>query len=91
MSFQLTEKDIAKFKQLYKEKFDIELDDNDARHKLSLLVRQMEIVYQPITKEQFDELIIRDARKRDALALAELTYDMYQEEGVKSKQSKRKQ
>jgi hypothetical protein len=69
--------DIAKFKKLYKEKFNIELDDHDARHKLSLLVRQMEIVYQPITKQQLEDF--KEARKRDAKALAELTYDVYQD------------
>jgi|GEM_PF-1412043 len=55
--------DIAKFKKLYKEKFDIELDNHEARHKLSLLVRQMEIVYQPITVQQLENLIIKDAEK----------------------------
>ena len=58
---QLTKNDIAKFKKLYKEKFDIDLDDNEARHKLSLLVRQAEIVYQPITVPQLENLIIKDA------------------------------
>lgn len=82
---EILDTDIAKFKKLYKEKFDIDLDDHEARHKLSLLVQQMEIVYQPITKDQLEELIIRDARKRDALALAELAYDMYQEEKASSK------
>lgn len=53
----LTDKDIAKFQALYKEKFDIELDKQTARKKLSLLVRQMEVVYQPITKKQLDGLI----------------------------------
>ena len=48
----LTDKDIAKFQKLYKEKFNIELDYNAAYEKASKLVRQMEIVYQPITKEQ---------------------------------------
>lgn len=57
----ISEKDIAAFKKLYKEKFDTDLDDNDARHKLYLLVRQMEIVYQPITVQQLENLIIKDA------------------------------
>ena len=80
---QLTKSDIAKFKKLYKEKFDIDLDDHEARHKLSLLVRQMELVYQPITKQQLEDF--KEARKRDAKALAELTYDMYQEEKANNK------
>lgn len=72
---ELTKSDIAKFKKLYKEKFDIELDDITARQKLALLVRQMEIVYQPVTKQQVEEL-----RKRDAEDLANLIYDIYQDE-----------
>ena len=56
--------DVAAFKKLYKEKFDIDLDYQDAFKKLSLLVRQMEIVYQPITKQQLDGLI-RDATKNE--------------------------
>lgn len=83
----LTNSDISTFKKLYKEKFEIDLDDNEARHQLSLLVRQMEIVYQPITKQQLKEF--EDARKSDAMALAELAYDMYQEEKTKSKQNKK--
>jgi hypothetical protein len=60
---QLLNSDIAKFKKLYKEKFNIELDDHEARHKLSLLVRQMEIVYQPISVHDLEDLIIEDAKK----------------------------
>jgi len=52
----LTVKDIAEFKALYKKNFNIELDDFEARDKLSKLVRQMEIVYQPISAQQLDRL-----------------------------------
>ena len=60
---QLLGSDIKKFKDLYREKFNIDLDDNEARRKLSLLVRQVEIVYQPITVQQLENLIIKDAEK----------------------------
>jgi hypothetical protein len=56
----LTKADIAKFKALYKKHFDIELDDQNAMVKLSHLVRQMEIVHQPITVKQLTDLIDRD-------------------------------
>lgn len=59
----LTDKDIAKFKALYKAKTGIELDNNEARRQLSLLVRQMEIVYQPITKKQFEDFTEREKAK----------------------------
>lgn len=52
---ELTEKDVAEFKSLYKKHFNIELNDFEARDKLSKLVRQMEIVYQPITKKQLKD------------------------------------
>ena len=48
----LTDTDIEKMQMLYKKHFGIELDKDEARMKLSLLVRQMELVYVPITAEQ---------------------------------------
>lgn len=44
--------DIKQFKQLYLAKFGIELDDKTARYKLLKLVRQMYVIYQPITANQ---------------------------------------
>lgn len=67
---KILDTDIAKFKKLYKEKFKIELDDHEARHKLSLLVRQMEIVYQPISVHGLEDLIIEDAKKGELNGLA---------------------
>ena len=49
---ELTNKDLARFQKLYRDNFGIELDDETAYRKLSHLVRQMELVYQPITAEQ---------------------------------------
>jgi hypothetical protein len=48
----LTDADIEKMQVLYKTHFGIELDKDEARTKLSLLVRQMELVYVPITAQQ---------------------------------------
>ncbi len=61
---KLVESDIKKFKELYIKYFNIKLNDAEARTKLSLLVRQMEIVYQPITEKQLAELFERDEKKR---------------------------
>lgn len=55
----LTNKDIKDFQGLYKKHFDIELDNETARFELTLLVRQMEIVYQPITVSQFDRYLAK--------------------------------
>lgn len=49
----ITAADIKQFKELYAEKFGIELTDKMARVKLPMLVRQVEIVYKPLTNEQW--------------------------------------
>lgn len=77
---EITKSDVAKFQKLYKEKFNKDLDYQTAYQKLVLLVRQMEIVHQPIPKKQLEELARRDVMKADAEALAKLIYDIYQEE-----------
>lgn len=51
----ITDKDIAEYKALYEARFGKEIDSTEARSQLSKLVRQMEIVYQPITQEQLDK------------------------------------
>ena len=48
----LTDKDIQRMQMLYEKHFGIKLDKDEARMKLSLLVRQIELVYVPITEEQ---------------------------------------
>jgi hypothetical protein len=59
----ITDADVTEFQALFKARFDIELDRTTARDKLSKLVRQMEIVYQPITKKQLKDLQDKDAAK----------------------------
>lgn len=49
---QLTASDVKHFQSLYEKHFGIVLDKKQASRKLALLVRQLEITYQPITKEQ---------------------------------------
>jgi len=39
-----------------------------------------DIDLKPIPEPQFDDLTIEEARKRDAMALAELIYDIYRDE-----------
>ena len=51
-----TANELKKFQSLYFKYFNIELDTKTARRKFSLLVKQMELVYQPITQAQADEL-----------------------------------
>ncbi len=80
---EITEKDVKDFQKLYKSKFGKEIDTQTARHKLTMLVLQMKTVYQPIKKEQLEELARREAMKEDAKALAELAYDIYKDKKKK--------
>ena len=48
----VTPTDVSKFQRAYKKHFGIALEVFDARTKLELLVRQMELVYQPISVQQ---------------------------------------
>lgn len=57
--------DISKFQTLYLKYFDLAIDGKQARAELSLLVRQLEIIYQPITVSQFDEYICGVFKKEE--------------------------
>lgn len=56
----LTEADVKKYQKLYKARFGLDIDRDAAYTELSLLVRQMQIVYQPITKDDVYELEVKD-------------------------------
>ena len=60
---KLTRTDIKKFQALYVKYFQIALSDENAIERLSALVRQMEIVYQPITLKQFDDLLTKNVNE----------------------------
>ena len=52
----LTDADIRKMQVLYSKHFGIQLDKDEARNKLDLLVRQVQLTYRPITNIQLKEL-----------------------------------
>ena len=58
----LTEADITKYQKIYKTRFGKDIDRHTARHELSLLVRQIEIIYQPISVQDLEDVIIKDAQ-----------------------------
>lgn len=63
---KLLESDIKEFQKLCKKHFGEDVNENDARRELTFLVRQMEILHQPITREQFNsylELYIREIQE----------------------------
>jgi len=51
---ELTDTDIAKFQRIFRKLYGIELDRDNAYRLLARMVRQVELVYQPITQEQLD-------------------------------------
>lgn len=53
---ELSRADIKKFQELYMKHFKLKLSDSLARVKLSMLVRQVELIYQPVTNEQISKL-----------------------------------
>lgn len=57
---QLTEADIDQFRDIYHAHFGVELTTDEARHQLALLVRQLEIVYRPITPQQLTDINNQD-------------------------------
>lgn len=52
----LTDEQVTKFQDIYRESFGKEISKAEALEKGIKLVRMMEIVYKPITKKEFDDL-----------------------------------
>lgn len=53
---QLTKEQIKQYKELYKERFDFELTDEEIIEKSTSLVRMIELTYKPITEKEFKQL-----------------------------------
>ena len=53
---KLLKSDVSHYKTLYAKYFGVELDNNNARKSLALLVRQLEITYRPVTRNQLIKL-----------------------------------
>jgi len=49
----LTAQQLQKFKQLYKDRFDIDLSEAEAQEKALQLVGLMKLIYKPMTKSEF--------------------------------------
>ena len=62
---KLLNKDLKEYQRLCKKYFDESVTENEAREQLTLLVRQMEIVYRPVTKVQFDRYIEKHISESD--------------------------
>lgn len=47
---------LEEFKRLYKKRFNEDLSDADALEKATKLLRMVELIYKPITKEDYEKL-----------------------------------
>lgn len=52
---QLTPDQINSFKDLYKNKYQIELSDSESMEQLTKLISLVKVVYRPITTDQYLE------------------------------------
>lgn len=56
---KISEAQLTSFKALYKQHFGEELNQEDALEEALKLVRMMQLVYKPITKKQYQQVIKR--------------------------------
>ena len=55
----ISEAQLTSFKVLYKQHFGEELSQEEALEKASKLVRMMQLIYKPITKKQYQQVVKR--------------------------------
>ncbi len=54
----ITDKHITKFQELYRIRFGREISREEAREQGTKLVRLMQIIYIPMTQEEYDETLV---------------------------------
>jgi hypothetical protein len=54
---KFTPKEIQEYQTIHKEYFGTVITESETREKLSMLVRQVAVIYQPITVRQRNELL----------------------------------
>ena len=52
----ISKKELKEFKKIYKKSFGEDLSDQDALEKATKLLNLARIVYQPMTKEEYDKV-----------------------------------
>lgn len=62
----ITDADVAEFQSLYQKQFGRPIEKEEAFRKLTILVRQMEIVYQPIRASQHKKHVNEDESKSES-------------------------
>lgn len=56
LTYDINDKDVQWMREQYRTRFGLEIDNEAAYRKLQSLVRQMELLYRPITKGQVKKL-----------------------------------
>lgn len=65
LTYDITDKDVQWMREQYRTRFGLEINNEAAYRKLQSLVRQMELLYRPITKGQVKKL---NEKKNDTSA-----------------------
>lgn len=61
---ELSEEDITEFQEIYKEEFGEEISREESYNKAIRMLRLLEVVYKPSTKEEWEELRERSRKMR---------------------------
>jgi len=60
----ISEKALKEFKAIYKKKFDVDLSGQNALESATKLLRLVEIIYKPMTKEEYERVQKRREEKK---------------------------
>jgi len=64
----LSEEQITKFQKLYKNRFGVEISREEAYEKGVKLIRLVELIYKPITKDDYQKLQKRRKKTEEDLS-----------------------
>ena len=56
----ISQEALKEYKEIYKKEFGKDISDAEALEQATRLLRLIEIIYKPMTKEEFDELAKRN-------------------------------
>ena len=59
----ISNKQLEKFKDIYKRNFDKDISDQEALKKATKLLRLVEIIYKPMTQEEYNQ--VQKHRRKD--------------------------
>jgi hypothetical protein len=56
----LTDNDVIEFQKLFNKQFGVVLSQDTAYRKLTMLVRQIELIYKPINLKRYEQYVNKD-------------------------------